>query len=230
MQKNILKVALSLGILVSVGYLGFKSAPSSASDTYVKVGVTHQQAQKLNIYGVQPVSEIVGDGGEQLTIGVGKNIDQLGNSNLGATVGAAYMTTLENQEHILAGQFEIQAANNIGFTPYFGGTVGIGVQLRNGDRFNTSTSANKAAYASGGAPDMTPSNGTFQEDPLLFVLGFEIGGKYNFTKNLNAYLAYDYQAKYYSVNYVLDSYPNIQNEQNFNQRNNGIKAGINYVF
>jgi hypothetical protein len=229
-MKNLSKIALSVGLISGAILLGMKSSGSFANDRYFKISENHQSDTKQMLYGeVQPVSEITGTGSDQITVSYGlvHNDDKLGTQ-----LGLAYSTVPKNKEHSLSMEYELALlnSNSYGFIPYIGGQVGLGMQLKSGSSFATSTSIDKAAYASGQPYNNTPSVGTFQNDPLFFLLGFQIGTKYKFTDHVNAFVAYDYQAKYMQVDYRLASSPSVDNQMTYNQRFNGIKAGMTYEF
>lgn len=220
------KSKLTLSLLT--GLLALTPQSIIANDRYFKLGLNSQSAQSQKILGVQEVSEIVGNGGNQIIAGYGLSFDK--KEQFGGSLGFAYLTIPDEKEHILALDFDVHqnTDNYFGFIPYFGGTVGLGLQFKSGEKFNTSTSANKASFISG-TTIMTPNVGTHNEDPVFLLIGFQVGTKYKFNDNFNAFLAYDYQAKYMQVDYSLAT-SSVRNNMTFTHRFNGVKLGVNYSF
>lgn len=207
---------------------------ADTSGHYFSITNTLQNDQKSNLFGdVQPVSEISGKGSNQIKVAYGLQSDSIGvNQNIGTKLGLAYMSVPKNKEHAISGEFEVDFLTNnpTGLIPYFGGEVGFGVQLKNGDSFTTSTSTNKASYASGQPYSYTPSTGIFQENPVFLLYGFQLGTKYRFNKSFDIFVAYDYQIKQFQVDYTLVSSPSVHNNMTYGQRFNGLQFGLNYNY
>lgn len=201
-------------------------------NSYVSISIAQNSSDTENIFGVQPVGELVGEDGQELQIRYGTYVNNA-NSNLPMSRVFGYMwTNTEKNNEIgigLGGEMIGRPFDSLKLDFILGGQIGYGKQFVSGDRTNISTSMNKLSYVTD-AGILNPTTITYNEDTSVLDIALTLGATYEFSKRTSFDLAYVYKYNQYQVDYTTDENTNVQNNMSFRQGNNQIKFAINYKF
>jgi hypothetical protein len=222
-------IPLITALFLSAGTLFAKEQPF-----YVEAATAFARAQPQNIFAIQPLSELVGkDTDANVILGVGLNA-YLKNGERIAKVGLSYIGVPQMKEHSLNLDFKIfiHPLKFFGMTPYFGGVLGVGEQMRKGQSVPVSTNITSIDYIS--QPNLAayevPTTATFNENPYFLRMGFQIGESIRLTEYADLFAAYSYEAKYWQLNYSLATSPGVENHIDQKQNINALRVGVNINF
>lgn len=184
----------------------------------VEAGVKSASGSEEKILGVQPISELVGDGGTETYIEVYKrwNAPQIG---VRFTAGDdMYKAELATKLHMLeSDHFGTYLSFGFGLGQYEGGTKTI------------STNVTRQGYVTQ-APGASFANRTTvkMEDAQFVTFSAGIGASYKFTKSLALNVGYEYERRSLEIDYSFGG--NRVESSGINQDFHGVRAGLSYTF
>lgn len=207
-------------ILVLITVIG-----AQATDTFIEYTQTIESTQKNYVYQIQPLEELVGNGGTKHEITLGKRASE----NFSYGVGLGYVPDTSEFETSL--KLRIQTNTTSGLNAFLGTRVGMGMQTGQKEK-QLSTNITKLDYSTQSNLEAfkTPSTGVLTEDPLFLDMGASIGVSYKVFKNVEAFLSYEYQVKYWQVDYRVRGKESVENRIVEAQRLNNIAFGLTYLF
>jgi opacity protein-like surface antigen len=190
-----------------------------------EVGTKASKGSDQNIMGIQKISEIVGDGGQEIFIE--------SNYKAGvAQVGLRYSNNSSEDEHKgeLTWKINLSEKSESKLKYYVNGGFGFGFQ--GGKTTTLSTNITKAEYVSSSNLDAfkVPTKATIDDSTFIsFSIG--LGTSYNFTNNLKLNAGYEYERKSWDLNYKVAGKENAPVDlsgiaQNFH----GVRASLEYRF
>lgn len=225
------KVFISLSVLLGLSINLF-------SANYVETTYENIIPQNSKVMGIQPTKELIGNNLSIVKISYGWSVTQTKKTKepLNGSRFGFYGTFSNSVQRDLSCGLDFTLSNRNfnyhGFTPYFGGGIGLGFRNDKGDRKNVSTSVNKYTYVT--TKDLstlkTPNVAIFQKDTTWIETSFSIGIEWFIKNNLSAKVGYKYQDRIYNVSYRLKGSPKILNDLTINQRYNGFEASLTYSF
>lgn len=211
------KITISVAALAAI-------STAQASDYYIQYNQTIQNAESKTIFGIQPLEEIVGNGGVRHAIAAGKMYEIV-------SIGGELGYTPKNKEYDVRANIKLKPSEPVWFntlSPYFASSAGVFMQDRS-DKLQLSTNANVLDYIISEA-EAVPSSATFEKKPKGLILAVELGLDIQITKSISAFTAYEFSSKMTQFSYRLDSQQEVLNSLSINQRNNNLKLGLNYKF
>ncbi len=196
-----------------------------ASQTFVEYAQTIEHPSETMIYKIQPLSELVGNGGTRHELTIGKKY----NENF--LYGIELSTVPETHEYETSMKIKVQTNNPSGLNAFFGTKVGMGMQTGSKEK-KLSTNVTKLDYTTSSSLNQykTPSTAILQENPLFLHLAAQIGVSYEVFKNVDIFAAFEIQQKYWQLDYRIAGKENVQNLMTETQRLNNISVGLNYKF
>jgi len=214
-------------ILSLVAIATLSTMASASDDYYVNYAQTFQHAQDFKVYGVQPFSELFSITNPRHSIEVGKVIIKSPDIQLGAEFG--YIPE-ETQYDIMA-SIKIQKHDPVLyiFKPYFASKIGVGTKINKGDMINLSTSATAADYIVG-YDTSSPATGYFDKDTMFFAIGYEIGTAIQLHKDLDLFVAYEFQHKQVQLSYRVVGKEELMNALSVGYNFSNLKLGLQYKF
>lgn len=201
---------ISTSLLASVGF---------------EIGTKASKGSDQNIMGIQKITELIGDGGQELFIE--------SNYKVGAAqVGLRYSNNSDLEEHKgeLTWKVHLSEKSESKLKYFINGGFGFGVQ--EGKTTTLSTNITKAEYVSSSNLNAfkVPTKATIDDSTFIsFSIG--IGASYNFTNNLKLNAGYEYERKSWDLNYKVAGKENAPIDlsgiaQNFH----GVRASLEYRF
>ena len=209
----------------------FDAAPKSA--IYTSVGVTVFAHQESKVLDIQPVDEIVGEGGTQFDVKFGFNAFQKTHEKDKARVYTYLWSTPDKNSEVGFGM----GAEYL-FEPFawfqdlqllIGAQVGYGWQGVKGDTKRVSTSADKFSYLANSSI-ANPTEITYTDDSYVLDINLLLGSSYHISKNLDLDIGYVYKNSRYQVAYRTAHNAAILNALTFSQDSHGVRVGLNYKF
>jgi len=204
------------------------SSSYSSNSYFLSLGVIENSSEENKILGVQPLSEIVGEGGTEFDLKFGivtedkaikvylfgwSNSDK--NNELGLGFGGEW------GGHIISSVPKLKL--------YLGAEMGFGYQPVSGDSKTISTSVNKLTFVTDEAV-LTPTKMTYTEDTTLLNINLILGANYPVTNNVDIDIFYRYSRSQYQFSYRTEEDSSIENSLTEQQDNHGIGINLNYRF
>jgi hypothetical protein len=213
MKNLITKTILGLTLLTG----------AAQANSFFEYSLAQSSAQESQIFGIQPVSEIVGSDSivHKFKYGIAterSRIFFLGtvapdkNNEMGLGFGGEWHTKITQD-----------------WDWFLGTEIIFAKQATSGDSVTLSTNANKVNFVTDQNISRTPTKMTYEKDTFDFQIGLTLGTTYNISKNLDLVGQYKYGANNYSVSYKNEG-TNISNDMNFKQDTHEFGIGLAYKF
>jgi hypothetical protein len=181
------------------------------------------------VLGIQPLSELVGDGGLRHEIAYGYKIN--------SEVKYGFVGTYMPSEKEWSAGVEASFASRHGFNfaprlkPYIRSGLSFGAQEKSGS-FQISTQIDKITYITADSlNDMNYAGGaTWEDKPIFISVILEGGVNYEIVRGLNLNFGFEFQPKYWDIEYRTENDPDILNSLSVTQYYYNLKVGISYQF
>ncbi len=189
----------------------------------VEVGAKTASASDKNILGIQKISEIIGDGGQEVFIEPYLRGDD-------THVGIRFSNNSTLDENKLELTWKHGVYKNELFGWYFNGGAGFGVQ--DGKTKTISTNITPVEYITSNNLNgyKVPTKANIDSSNYITV-SIGTGLDFKITKNLKANIGYEYEAKYWDISYTVagkeDKPVDLSGEA---IGSHGIRAGLEFRF
>lgn len=216
MKKLVMLSLLTSAIFADTYYIDYRA-----------VGYTAPNNDK--VMGVQPLKELVGDGGFKNEIAFGHVID---NSMKVGFVGSWIAKEKEWSSGLeFIYKSEVHQIHSISVLPYVRSMIGIGGQMKSGS-FQVSTQVNKANYVVTTNVNTLkkPDTAEWEKQPVFFTYSIEGGVDFQLSKNWSMNVGIEFQPKYWNLVYRNDSNKEILNSLSKTQYTYNAKIGLSYKF
>lgn len=223
MKNKFLKSILMASVLVTSLF--------AEVDPYISVNVSGVSSGDSKVFGIQPVSELVGDSGSQVELRLGLSALDYDNYEKARSFLYIWGNGAKNNELGigLGGEWIVRPFENKSFGLVIGGQAGIGYQSVAGSTTTVSTNVNKVTHIVG-QNNVSSTIAEYEDDTYVFDLGLTLGTTYQFNKNLAFDLGYVYKYDIYQLSYRNQDSRSVLNEITVEQDNHMIKAGLVYRF
>ena len=213
MKNLILKSILGLGLLTG----------AAQASSFLEYSLAQSSAQESQIFGIQPVSEIVGSDSIVHKFKYGTSTERARIFFLGTVAPD------KNNEMGLGFGGEWHTKITQDWDWFIGTEIIFAKQDTAGKSEILSTNANKVNYITDSGISRTPTKMTYNKDTFNFQIGLTLGTTYNISKNLDLVGQYKYGSNNYSIGYKNEG-TNISNDINFKQDTHEIGIGLAYKF
>lgn len=219
-MKNLLtKTVLAAALTATLA-----SANSTENDSFLEYSLAQSSAQESAIFGIQPVSEIVGSDSTVHKIKYGINKEKARVFFLGT-----YAPDKNGEIGLgFGGEWHTKINENWGW--FIGSEIVFAKQFVAGDTVNLSTNATKVSFVTQQNISSTPTVATYEEDNFNFQIGLTLGTKYKISKDLDLVGQYKYGMNNYQVAYRTAGNSNILNNMTFSQDTHEFSVGLSYKF
>lgn len=189
----------------------------------IEVGAKTASTGDKNLLGIQPISELIGDGGEEVFIEPFLRGDD---THVGIRI--SNNSTLDENKLELTWKHGVYKNEVFGW--YFNGGAGFGVQ--GGQTKTISTNITAPDYITSTSLDgfKVPTKAKI-DDSNYFTLSIGTGIDFKITKNLKANIGYEYEAKYWDISYVVEGKETTPVDLSGEAiGSHGIRAGLEFRF
>lgn len=200
---------------------------------FLSAAIINEKAENMKIFNTQPISELVGEGGNRQEFKFGGVATSKKTGKDSSRIFLYYWNTPDKNNEKgfgIGGEmvgYYSDLVPNLGL--YFGGQAGLGSQSVKGDTTQLSTSVNKLTYVTDKAVT-TPTAAVYTDDTETIDIALTLGSTYNMTETLFFDLAYVLRFNSYQVSYVTSQDSSVLNNITFDNYSHGLKASINYKF
>jgi opacity protein-like surface antigen len=183
------------------------------------------RSENINIFGSQPLNEIVGSNGQTNQLKIGLDMQDLRifgylwqnstkNDEIGCGIGADFVFG-----ELLIPDLKYRV----------GGQAGYGWQSVAGNQASTSTNMTKVGYIIGNTATQ-PTTITYTDDTTVIQIKLNLGLTYQISRNWSIDGGYTFTTNEYGVSYRNNDNPSVLNSINESQHDHSLSVGINYIF
>jgi hypothetical protein len=194
-------------------------------NVYLSASTEMTSTIKTDIFGGQPLGEIVGQNGLKNVVKLGLDMKDFrvysylwNNSNknneMGLGIGAEFIFG-----EILVPELKYRV----------GGSAGYGWQSVKGKTASTSTNMTKVSFITGGT-STGPTTITYTDDTAVIQIALDLGVTYQVSRNWSIDGGYVYTSNAYQFSYRNNDNPSVLNALTSNQNDHAVKFGLNYIF
>lgn len=189
----------------------------------IEVGAKTASTGDKNLLGIQPISELIGDGGEEVFIEPFLRGDD---THVGIRI--SNNSTLDENKLELTWKHGVYKNEVFGW--YFNGGAGFGVQGGQTKTISTNITAPDYITSTSLGGFKVPTKAKI-DDSNYFTLSIGTGIDFKITKNLKANIGYEYEAKYWDISYVVEGKETTPVDLSGEAiGSHGIRAGLEFRF